>query len=87
MINLQKLHIHQKYGGDSDGFERCGTANEKSIITIEEWLFLSDNLQNIEMIKKELVSQSFSNSILSNLKESCDIETFQLLIKDIQLTL
>lgn len=83
MITLQKLNIYNKYSGDIDQFERMGIRKDHNIISEEEWFFLSNILQSLDMVKNKVISPEFSAKTIEKLKNSCDPEVYQLLTKDI----
>lgn len=80
-ITTEHIRIYSNYGGDGDALVRLGTKEEKKLLSYNLWRTLEELLQNIELIEKDLVSDSFKDQILSNLKEACkDEET----IKELQ---
>lgn len=83
MITLKKLNVYHKYSGDIDQFGRAGIRKDHKIISGEEWFFLRNILQSLDMVKKKVTSTEFSNKTIEELKSSCDSEVFQLLTKEI----
>ncbi|MEQ1797719.1 MAG: hypothetical protein ABL872_07195 [Lacibacter sp.] len=83
MITLQKLNVYNKYSGDIDQFSRMGIRKDHNIISQEEWFFLSNILQSLDMVKKDVISPEFSAKTIEKLKNSCDPEVYHLLIKEI----
>lgn len=83
MITLQKLSVYNKYSGDIDQFSRMGIRKDHSIIGEEEWFFLRNILQSLDMVKKKVTSSEFSTKTIEELKNSCDSEVFRLLTKEI----
>ncbi len=83
MITLQKLNVYNKYSGDIDQFGRAGIRKDHKIISEEEWFFLSNILQSLNMVKKKVTSTEFSNKTIEELKNSCDPEVYHLLTKEI----
>lgn len=74
MITINKIKIYQRYNGDVHGWARVGSKEEKSIMNDEDWFLIEGFIQNINLIKKGLVSDTFINSIIERLKEKCDSE-------------
>jgi hypothetical protein len=83
MITAEKLEIFNQYGGDNDGLERVGRSREKQLFDNDDWYVISNFYLDIELVKKGLASQSFADSLTSQLKKQCDAEAFDKLIRDI----
>ncbi len=74
MITINKLKIYQRYNGDVDGWARVGSKEEKSIMSDEDWFLIEGFIQDLNLIKKGLASDTFMNSINERLKGKCDSE-------------
>ena len=70
MITLIQIKIYQKYKGDGDGFTRCVTEEEKSIIDYQHWSLIADLVQDLRLIEKHPVSESFKRSVNAKLKDN-----------------
>lgn len=74
MITISKIKIYQRYKGDVDGWARVGSKDEKSIMNDEDWFIIEGFIQDINLKKKGLASDTFMNTINERLKEKCDSE-------------
>jgi hypothetical protein len=83
-ITKNKLLIFNKYGGDPDYFARSGSKHEKDLFEQGDWTILDDYYQNLELIKKELVSMEFKERVLKELKVFADEESFEIMTKIIR---
>ena len=71
MITLEQIKIYKKYSADGDGFTRCATDDEKSIIDYKHWSLIADLVQDLILIRKHPVSESFKRSVDAKLKDNC----------------
>ena len=74
MITLEHIEIYKKYGGNGDGFIRCATLEEKSIMSYHDWSLIDDIVQDLIIIKKGFASVSFIGLVDERLKKNCDNE-------------
>lgn len=80
MITIDKIKIYKRFNGDIDGWVRVGTKEEKSIMNNNDWFLIEGFIQDINLVKKGLASDTFMNSINERLKENCDSkETIELI--------
>jgi hypothetical protein len=63
-----------KYGGDEDGFTRCGTQEEKAIVDDNDWNVIVRFVQNLIPIKRGLAAAAFIQSMDESLRQHCDNE-------------
>lgn len=78
MITIDKIKIYKRFNGDVDGWARIGTAEEKSIMSDEDWFLIDGFIQDLILVKKHLVSDEFIKKINERLNENCDTdETIQ----------
>ena len=85
-INKEQLKIFNSYGGDIDGFLRMNKTYEKEIFgehLDEKWTFLTNTLQDFELIAKRLSSYDYTKNVLTEINEKTDGETFRLLTSKI----
>lgn len=83
VITINKIKIYERFNGDADGWARVGSKEEKSIINDEDWSLIEGFIQDINLVKKGLASETFMNSLNERLKEKCDSEQTILAIIDI----
>ena len=83
MITLRHIKIYKEYNGDGDGFVRCATQEEKSIMDYQHWSLIDNLIQDVNLVKKGLVSDTFMNSITERLKKNCDNEETIQALKEI----
>lgn len=82
MITLRHIKIYELYKGDGDGFVRCATPEEKAIMGYKHWTLINNLIQDINIVKRGLASDSFTRTLNERLKEECDSEeTVEALIK------
>ncbi|MDM7917694.1 MAG: hypothetical protein QUS12_00830 [Methanosarcina sp.] len=78
MITREHIEIFKKYKGDGDGFVRSGKQNEKEVMTYSDWKLMEEFIQDINLIKKGLASNSYTGMVLQKLNENCDnIDTLE----------
>lgn len=86
MITLEKLKIYKKYSGNIESWDRFGKKEDKRFLEYEEWELIDELIQNLEMIEKELVSESFRLQTLNKLIEFCDSKKTQQVLISISQT-
>jgi len=74
MITLKHIEIYKYYNGNGDGFVRCATSKEKSIMDYKHWSLIESFIQDINLVKKGLASDKYVKAINERLKENCDNE-------------
>ena len=80
-LNIEKLKIYNSYGGDIDEICRNNRPTEKAVFgdnLDSTWAFISNKLQDIELISKRLTSYDYTKSALTELDEKSDAETYKL---------
>lgn len=80
-LNIEKLKIYNSYGGDIDGICRNNRPTEKAVFgdnLDSTWSFISNKLQDIELISKRLTSYDYTQSALTELYQKSDTETYKL---------
>jgi len=85
-INKEQLKIFNSYGGDIDGFVHMNKTHEKEIFgehLDDKWTFLTNTLQDSELIAKRLSSYDYTKNALTEINEKTDEETFRLLTSKI----
>ncbi|MFD3000355.1 hypothetical protein ACFS7Z_08290 [Pontibacter toksunensis] len=80
-ITIDKLKVYYKYHGDMDGFARSGHEAEKRTIDSDDWSFIDELIQNLELINSGPISEAFNLRILEELKDAADENAFDLLTK------
>ena len=80
-FNIEKLKIYNSYGGDIDGICRNNRPTEKAVFgdsLDSTWAYISNKLQDMELISKRLTSFDYTKNTLTELNEATDTETFKL---------
>ncbi|MBX9449612.1 MAG: hypothetical protein KL787_07850 [Taibaiella sp.] len=72
MITIDKIKIYTRFNGDVDGWARVGTKEERSIMNDKDWVLIETFIQDINLVKKGLASDSFIHSINDRLRKNCD---------------
>jgi hypothetical protein len=72
MITIEKLNIFRKYQGDGDAFIRAGKKKEQSVMDYSDWRMIDEFIQGISLIKNELASERFEESLTTKLKDYCE---------------
>ena len=67
MITIKQIEIYLKYNGDGDLFNRCSTIVEKSLINYKDWNQINNIIQDIYLVKKGYVSDTFIDKLNNNL--------------------
>ncbi len=87
IITFDRLKLFNSYGGDIDCFSRTASETCKAIFGEDvdnTWTIISSKLQDIELISKQLASQDYIEKALKELKEICDVESFEALTSKIK---
>lgn len=80
LIEKSKLKIYIKYDGDTDMFEFNATENERDELYGEVWREIESFIQDINLIKKGLVSKDYETRVKERIYNLCDsVETIELL--------
>lgn len=85
MVTKEKLEIYRRFGGDMDGWARLSLANEtqKTIINVDDWSTIDNLLQNLILVEKGLVSDSFAKAVNEELQAKCDCEDTIRILKEL----
>lgn len=87
IITFDRLKLFKYYRGDIDCFSRTASKTYKDIFGEDvdnTWAVISSKLQDIELISKQLATQDYIDKVLKELKEICDIESFEALTSKIK---
>lgn len=79
MITREKIKIYDKYAGELEGLELIGTAAENKAIDKKEWMLLDNLLHDIELINKQLTSESYTNKIYLEIEKIVEKDAVDLL--------
>lgn len=78
MITKEKLRIFKKYNSDIDAWARVANRKELKVISDNDWYQIDEFIQNLGLISKNSVSESFKLSVFEKLEQACDnIETME----------
>ncbi|QSA96844.1 hypothetical protein [Methylococcus sp. EFPC2] len=69
-INREKIAIFLRYGGDSDGWARMGTAEEKAVMSDGDWYGLSNLIQDYTLVKNGRASANFKARLEERIETS-----------------
>lgn len=72
MITLKHVRIYKRFCGDGDGFGRTATEEEKRLMTYGDWRLIEDFVQDLRLIKQDLVSVSYKERFYKKFNENCD---------------
>ncbi|TSJ47605.1 DUF6896 domain-containing protein [Fluviicola chungangensis] len=84
VIDLRKLEIYYKYGGDIDGLLKIGKKSDLDAFGSyldETWSKITSLIQDIELIEKGLVSKEYEEKSINEIKSLCDKSAFEKLTK------
>lgn len=87
MITLEHIMIYKKYGGSDDAWAYVVLESEKQIFKGGEWSLINSLIQDILLLKKNLLSQKYIDELNLKLKENCDNEETIEALKQLALTL
>ncbi|QMW02857.1 hypothetical protein [Spirosoma foliorum] len=80
MITEAKLNVYKDYRGDGDFWARIGLKRDKAIMEDGDFYLIDSLLQDIELVKRGLVSEKFAETVDKKLLANCDnAETIVLL--------
>ena len=85
LITSDRLRIYRSYHGDIDGILRNNNNQELKLFGAEIdviWSMIDNKVQDLEIIKKGLVSKEYESRTLTQLKEICDREALELLLTE-----
>ena len=71
MLTSHKVEIFKSYKGFYDGYHFQNDGVTK-VISYDEWLLLSNLIQDIYLIRKVLSAKSFEYSVNERLLKNCD---------------
>lgn len=77
VVTKDKIKIYKKYSGDIDGWARVGKKSELELMSDEDWAVIDELIQNLELVEKGVVSDSFMSQTFDKLKKVCDSERTQ----------
>jgi len=83
MITLEKIKVFNRYGGDIDGLARNSRSSDHNLITDNEWSLIDNVFQDIELINKRLVAQTYIDQTFVKLKENCDRDSYDTFVSKI----
>ena len=75
MITKEKIEIYNHFNGDSDGFERMGTHEQKLLMENNDWSKIEGFIQDIQLVKKGIASDSYFKNVKEKMVVECDIES------------
>lgn len=84
MITKDKIQIFNNYGGNIDGLTRVGSDYEKKLFDRGNWSLIDNLFQDIELINKGLVAQTYIDKTIATLKDNCDSDSFELFVSKIE---
>jgi len=80
LITEKRLKIYLKHDGDTDMFEYNATEQEMVELYGEVWKQIESFIQDINLIKKGLVSKDYENRVNEKIYNLCDsVNTIELL--------
>ena len=80
LITEKRLKIYLKHDGDTDMFEYNATEQEMDELYGEVWKQIESFIQDINLIKKGLVSKDYENRVNEKINNLCDsVNTIELL--------
>jgi hypothetical protein len=68
MITLAKLAVYREFGGNDDGWSRAGCPKQE-IFEDKDWSTIGNLLQELTMLKRNLVSKEYGEDISKRLAE------------------
>jgi hypothetical protein len=78
MITIEKLVEYESYRGYYDGFYIQKVKNKINLTSDEEWYLIENLIQDIRLVKRNLASSSFAETLEIKLKSVCEnIETVE----------
>lgn len=63
MLTEEMLAVYSRFNGDMDGFSRTGLAHERSMISDQQWYELDALLQELHLVKANLISAKYRADI------------------------
>lgn len=82
MITSEKLEIYKCFNGDSDSWARVASNHNTMVMNSSDWSLIENLIQEISLVKKGLVLESYILHIEMKLKESCDNEETIRILKE-----
>jgi hypothetical protein len=80
MISLDKINFYKKYSGDGDLIFRLNDKKAQAIFSgNDDWTTITDLLQNIQLIKKNLCSEDFKLQTTTKIQQFVDPSAVQAL--------
>ena len=82
-ITEQMLEIYKRFDGDIDGFIRIGTLQEKEVLPEKDFVYVSNILQSMRLIKKGLASKDFEEGIKIETENVCENQRVQNILSEL----
>ncbi|NII10141.1 hypothetical protein [Oleiagrimonas sp. C23AA] len=75
MITEAMLDVFCRFDGDVDGFARIGTAEDRSVISGEQWTGIDVLLQELHLAKANLASPEYATNLEQRLCATAENDT------------
>jgi len=72
LITDKMIDIYEWFSGDVDGYARLSKPEQRRIISDNDFFKLTDFLQSLKMINKNLASDTFKDNIYRELNLICE---------------
>ena len=80
-ITLEHIKVFNKHAGDGDMLVRTGTSKERELFEEDEWSFIDQAYQDLELINKNLVSEKYRRDSIEKIRSQTTNESFDELTK------
>ena len=80
MITKKEFDIFKFHKGHYEGYT-MQFEDETGPMSSDHWFLLDGFMQDIYLIRKEAVSESFKQNVLQKMKETCDEEIIEMIFK------
>lgn len=72
MITKEKIQIYKAFNGDIDGWARIGSYEQKMSMEDKDWFQIESFLQDLELVRSGMASDSYIRAINKSLANNCD---------------
>lgn len=80
MITVEKIKVFDSFNGDIDGYLRTDRKHQDKLFEDNEWLLIDSFYQDVELINKALVDETYIEQVIVDLKEKFDEDSFEMLV-------
>ncbi len=79
MITTKKIQAYKRHFGNIDSWARGSTKEEREILNDDEWYQIDNYVNSLIIIKRELTSDGFKQTLFGDIQKNSDLEAREFL--------